>query len=202
MTVAELPPVIIPHPSFRLEVEKLSGEKVSACFQCEKCTNGCPITFAMDIVPHKLIRSVHLGLKDAVLNSDTIWVCASCETCTTRCPNGIDIAHIMDTLRQLSRREGIPASQKDVPVFHSAFLSSIKRHGRVHEMEMAVEYTLKSAGLGGLMKQAGMGLDMFKKGKLKILPARFQANSQVKRIFRKAAKRSTGKARSAKIISP
>lgn len=184
MAVTQLPQTVSPNPAFRKQVEELGGQKVSACFQCEKCTNGCPLVFAMDIVPHKLIRSVHLGLKDEVLNSDTIWVCASCETCTTRCPNGIDIAHIMDTLRQVSRREGVKPSQKNVPVFHDAFLSSMKRFGRVHEASMAVTYALKSNGLKGLFGQAGMGIDMFKKGKVKILPGRLRANKQVRNIFK------------------
>ncbi len=55
----------------------------------------------MDILPHRLIRAVHLGLKDEVIKSRTIWTCASCETCSTRCPNGIDIAHVMDAARQI-----------------------------------------------------------------------------------------------------
>ena len=189
MTVDQLSKTIVPNPSFRKEVEGKSGEKVSACFQCEKCTNGCPITFAMDIPPHKVIRSVHLGLKDEVLNSDTIWVCASCETCTTRCPNGIDIAHIMDTLRQISQREGIRASQPKVPIFHSAFLSSIKRHGKVSEIEMALTYYLKGEGLKGLLAQAGMGIGMFTKGKLKLIPDRVRAIGQVKNIFKNAEER-------------
>ncbi len=186
MTIAELPQVIAPNPSFRRQVEEMSGNKVSACFQCEKCTNGCPITFAMDIAPHKLIRCVHLGLKNEALHSDTIWVCASCETCTTRCPNGIDIAHIMDTLRQISRREGIKTSQKNVPALHSAFLSSIRRFGRVHEMTMGIAFALRSEGLRGLMKQAGTGLEMFRRGKLKLLPGRYRAGSQVRNVFKKA----------------
>ncbi|MBU2608165.1 MAG: 4Fe-4S dicluster domain-containing protein [Chloroflexi bacterium] len=189
MTPSKLPQLIAPNSSLRKQVDEMSGEKVSACFQCEKCTNGCPVTFAMDIVPHKLMRCVNLGLRDEVLNSDTIWVCASCETCTTRCPNDIDIAHIMDTLRQISQREGIEASQKNVPLFHSAFLSSVKRHGRVHEMTMAIDFTLKSQGLKGLLGQAGMGLDMFKKGKLKLLPTQLGANSQVRNIFKKAKRK-------------
>lgn len=186
MAVSEITGAVVPKSSFRREVEALSGEKVSACFQCEKCTNGCPLTFAMDIPPHKVIRSVHLGLEGEVLKSDTIWVCASCETCTTRCPNGIDIAHIMDTLRQNSLSKGIPASKKDVPIFHRAFLGSMKRHGRIHELSMATEYTLRSAGFGGLMKQSGMGLGMIKKGKLKLLPSRLRANRMVREIFKKA----------------
>jgi len=181
--------VVIPSPSFRNEVEKLSGQKVSVCFQCEKCTSGCPVTFAMDVLPHRLIRSIHMGLKDEVLASNTIWVCASCEACTTRCPNSIDIAHIMDTLRQMTQREGRKVSQPTVPALHSSFLSSIRRHGRVAEMEMALTYYLKSEGLIGLIKQAGMGLDMFAKGKIKPIPKRIRAIKQVKNLFEKSEKR-------------
>ncbi|MFH1485925.1 MAG: 4Fe-4S dicluster domain-containing protein [Chloroflexota bacterium] len=183
--MAVLPRVIVPSSSFRKQVEAAGGDKISACFQCERCTNGCPVTFAMDIVPHKLIRSVHLGLKDEVLSSDTIWVCASCETCTTRCPNGIDIAHLMDTLRQISQNEGMKASQKNVPIFHKTFLSSVRRHGRVSESEMAIAYALKSEGLNGLLKQSSLGLGMLRRGKLKLLPGRLFAGKRVSEIFKK-----------------
>ncbi len=192
MTISELPKTIVPNPSFRKQVEEYSGQKVSACFQCEKCTNGCPVSFAMDIVPHKTIRSVHLGLKEQVLNSDTIWVCASCETCTTRCPNGIDIAHIMDSLRQISQSEGYTPSKKTVPVLDKSFTGSIKRWGRVHEMEMAALYTLKAEGLASLINQGKtQGLDMMRKGKMKILPYRFTPHSQIKGIFKSSEKRGS-----------
>ena len=187
MTVAELPPPIKPNPSFHKLVEKKSGEKITACYQCQKCTSGCPLTFAMDIVPHKLIRSVQLGLRDEVLKSDTIWVCASCETCTTRCPNGIDIAHIMDSLRQISQKEGVKASQPQIPIFHKTFLASVNRFGRVHEGEMAAMYTIRSGGLKQLLALRGMARHMFKKGKVKILP--HMPNRQVRRIFRAAERR-------------
>ncbi len=177
-----LPETIVPSPSFREHVQERSGENVCACYQCEKCTNGCPLAFSMDIVPHKVIRAVQLGLKEQVLTSDTIWICASCETCTTRCPNDIDIAHVMDCLRQTARSEGTKASQPQVAVFHDAFLASMRRFGRVHEGEMAVTYALKSGGLKGLLSLSGMGLDMFRKGKVKMLPHR--PNREVKDIFR------------------
>lgn len=189
MTVAESPCTVVPNPSWRNKVEELSAQKVSTCYQCEKCTNGCPVTFAMDIVPHKLMHLLHLGLKDEVLHSNTIWVCASCETCTTRCPNSIDIAHIMDTLRQISQREGVEISQKNVPIFHRAFLSSIRRHGRVHEMTMAVSFALKSEGFRGLLKLADVGLDMIRKGKVKLLPGHLVADSRVRDIFKKAERK-------------
>ena len=186
MEVSGVAPNIAPSPFFRKQVEDLSREKISACFQCEKCTNGCPLTFAMDIAPHKLMRSILFGLRNEVLQSDTIWVCASCETCTTRCPNDIDIAHVMDTLRQLSSRQIVKDSQKNVPLFHSAFLTSIRWYGRLHEMTMVVNYALKSEGISGLVKQANMGVEMMRKGKIKLLPSRFRAGRQVKNIFRQA----------------
>ena len=178
------PQTVVPNPSWRNDVERLSGQKVSACYQCEKCTNGCPVTFAMDIAPDKLIHAIHLGLREEVLRSNTIWVCASCETCTTRCPNGIDIAHVMDTLKHMSLLEGIKPTRKDVPIFHTAFLSSIKRYGRMDEFGMVADYTLRSEGPMGLLRQAGTGLKMFLKGKLKLLPPSLLSNKRVKDIFR------------------
>jgi len=186
MTALETPMVISPNPKFRKTIEKMSGQSISSCFQCGKCTNGCPITFAMDIPPHKLIHLLQFGQIDDILHSDTIWVCASCETCTTRCPNGIDIAHVMDTLRQLSKRQGIKASQYSIPIFHSAFLNSIKRHGRVHETEMALTYSIEDAGWFGFLKLTGYGFAMFLRGKIKLMPSRVRALNRIKNLFRKA----------------
>ena len=185
MAIAKLPEVIQLNPSLRRRVEELSGEKITACYQCDKCTNGCPVTFAMDIVPHKLIHLLGLGFGANALTSDTIWVCASCETCSTRCPNGIDIAHVMDTLRQLSEREGV-ASQKSASRFHASFLSSIKKYGRIHELGMIVGYILKNEGPFGLLNWAGLGTALFKRGKVRLFPHSIKAMSQVKRIFKQA----------------
>jgi len=186
MMNSNVPVTIIPNPKLRKEVEEASGQNISACFQCGKCTNGCPVEFAMDIGPHKLVHLLHYGQVDEVLHSDTIWVCASCETCTTRCPNGIDIARLMDTLRQLSQHQGIKASQYNVPIFHRAFLSSIKMHGKVHETEMALTYSVKDAGWFGLLKLTGLGFGLFLKGKIKLRPSRVRTVKHIRNLFRKA----------------
>jgi len=183
------PPAIVPGPAFRRQIQQLSGEKISACFQCEKCTNGCPLAFAMDVVPHRLVHSLQLGALNEALDSDTIWVCASCETCTTRCPNDIDIAHVMDTLRQLSVKSGVKESQKQVPIFHSTFLSSIRTFGRVHEASMALLFAFRSNGITGVRNQAGLGLEMVRKGKVRVVPHRLRAGRQVKDIFRRSERK-------------
>jgi heterodisulfide reductase subunit C len=173
----------------RRHFEQLSGVKFAACFQCEKCSNGCPLTFAMDILPHRLMHGLQLSMIDEAINSDTIWVCASCETCTSRCPNEIDIAHVMNTLRQLAGRGRVKESQRQAAIFHSVFLSNIRRFGRLHEASMAVEFALKSGGVKGLRRQTGLGLEMMRRGKLKLIPGRLRAGKEIKGIFRKAGER-------------
>ena len=184
MSATTTSPPVTPNSEFRREFETLSGVNTSACFQCQKCSNGCPLTFGMDLAPHHIIRAVNLGLKDKVLDSDTIWVCASCETCTARCPNDIDIAHIMDTLRHISVKKGVKSSQKQAPIFHKAFLSNVRNLGRVHEMTMALDFTLRSAGLKGILKYTKLGMNMVFKGKMKLIPHRSASAKEVKEIFR------------------
>ena len=84
-----------------------TGENVYLCYQCVKCSAGCPLAEYFDISPNQVMRAVQLGREDLVLNSRTIWLCASCQTCTTRCPQGIDLARIMDALKTIAVEEGI-----------------------------------------------------------------------------------------------
>ena len=87
------------------KVEDISGQNVLACYQCGKCSAGCPMISLMDLLPNQIIRLVQLGQFDDVLNSKTIWLCASCFSCTTRCPKGVDLAKIMEALRLLLLRK-------------------------------------------------------------------------------------------------
>jgi len=89
---------------FKERVEELSGEKIDLCFQCGACSSGCPMTEEMDYLPSKIIRMVQMGMEDA-LKSNTIWVCTTCFNCEVRCPRGIDIANVMEALRQLVLRQ-------------------------------------------------------------------------------------------------
>lgn len=89
--------------SFKAKVEELSGENINLCFQCGACSSGCPLTAEMDLLPSTVIRFVQLGLDDA-LKSKTIWVCSTCFNCEVRCPRGIDVANVMEALRQMVLR--------------------------------------------------------------------------------------------------
>ena len=95
-------------------VHAQSGVRVQDCYQCGKCTAGCPVAAFMDLMPRQVMRAVQLGQTDLVLRSSTIWLCASCETCSARCPMELDVAAVMDTLRHIARERGIQPAQKDI----------------------------------------------------------------------------------------
>jgi len=90
-----------------LEIKAISGEDVRACYQCGKCTAGCPLASAMDLMPNQILRLLQLGEYEQVLKSRTIWQCASCLTCAARCPKEVDPARVMDALRTILMRQGV-----------------------------------------------------------------------------------------------
>ena len=198
---------------FAAEVAELAGDSFQLCYQCAKCSSGCPATFAMDYAPHQLIRMVQYGQEEAVLSSATIWVCASCQTCTTRCPNGVDLAHLMDCLRELALEAGVPPAEPEVAAFHRCFLDSVAAYGRVHELTMLGRYKMKSGGLlegarqglrewregrlglaaslkgSDALAEMRLGLDMLRRGKLRLLPKRVRGLDSLKGAFADAKRR-------------
>jgi heterodisulfide reductase subunit C2 len=165
------------------EVAGRSGTPVGACFQCHKCSTGCPIGPEMDFLPSQVMRLVHFGLEDEALGSQAIWLCASCEACTTRCPQGIDIAAVMDALRimAIDRRVALPDAHGKQ--FNRSFLSSVRRHGRVFEMGMMAFYKLRT---GDLFSDVDKVPQMLAKGKLSLLPKRSGSAREVRAVFRRA----------------
>jgi heterodisulfide reductase subunit C len=91
--------------SFVTKVEEISGQNLLACYQCGKCSAGCPAVSEMDILPNQIIRYAQLGFKDELMRSKSIWICASCFTCNARCPKGINIAEVIEAIRQILLRK-------------------------------------------------------------------------------------------------
>ncbi len=166
--------------SFLEEVKRKSGEDLSLCYQCLKCTAGCPTAPHMDIRPNNIIRMIQMGMKREVLESRAIWLCVSCETCGTRCPNEIDIGVLMDCLREMAIEEGIPVQERNILLLHQAFVQSIRRGGRVHEATMLIDYKLRSKDF---MTDLIPGLKLFLKGKIPLLPSFIKGRDEIKRIF-------------------
>lgn len=166
---------------FVAEVARESGQDPSLCYQCGNCTAGCPYNFLYDYPVHTIMRMLQLGQKEDILKSKSIWLCATCESCTTRCPNNIDVAHIMDVLRHMARREGHVA-EKEVKLFHDTFLGSVKNHGRVFEMGLAMVFNTRT---GRFFNDAELGPKMLSKGKLSFTPHNIKGKEEVAKIFKR-----------------
>jgi len=172
--------------SFLKEVEKKSGENLSLCYQCLKCTAGCPTAPYMDVRPNSIIRMIQMGMREEVMGSSAIWLCVYCQTCGTRCPNEIHIGILMDTLREMAVEEGVPAKEKNIHLFHEAFIHSVGRGGRAHEVTMLMEYMLKSRDL--MADSLFPGMILFLKGKFPLLPSFVKGKEEIKKIFEKCTR--------------
>jgi heterodisulfide reductase subunit C len=163
-------------------VEQLADVDLSVCLQCRKCSNGCPVGKLAKTRPSEIMRRLHLGAGNELLESDLLWMCVSCETCTTRCPMGIDVAAVMDALRKLALERGASKQKGNVPLFNKAFLKTVEVFGRSYEMALITAYKL---GTGKLMNDTEKFPTMLKKGKIALLPPRGGDRKTVRRIFKK-----------------
>jgi heterodisulfide reductase subunit C len=93
------------HGGLLAKVEEISGERVFRCMQCGSCAAGCPMHDRMDISPNQVWKLLQMGEVERVRDSKTIWACFSCFTCGVRCPKGIDLAKVMEAVRQLLLRK-------------------------------------------------------------------------------------------------
>jgi heterodisulfide reductase subunit C2 len=175
----------------RLEHE--SQVQVAHCYQCGKCSAGCPVAAEMDHAPSRILRMLQLELpqhEEPILRSRTPWLCVGCETCLTRCPQDVDLPRVMDFIRQEALARGI--AHRDaaaVVAFHRAFLHSVERQGRLFEFGMIAEYKLRSRHLFQDMTVAPA---MFLKGKVGLLP-HGPRDSAVTRLFARVREREKKK---------
>jgi heterodisulfide reductase subunit C2 len=172
------------------EVQEATGVNTLECYQCGKCSAGCPLSAEMDYPPSYLMRMLQTGdpdLEDKVLRSFTIWVCLTCEVCYSRCPMSIDIPKMMDFLREKSLKEKkTNPKAKDIIAFHKAFLNSIEKTGRLYEIGVLGNY---KASTLHLMQDMNLAPKAFARGKLHLLPELIEGRKSVASIFSKTIKK-------------
>lgn len=169
-------------PGARERVLAEGGASVLACFQCAKCSAGCPVAEFTDLLPHRIIRLAQLGQRGELLGSGHIWVCTGCGTCTSRCPNGVDVAGLMDRLKAASIRAGATPGARKAAEFHALFNRSVLRFGRSHEL--GVIRRLKTAG--ELLADLGLGWKLLRRGKMRLRAQRVKARGEIRELFRLA----------------
>ncbi len=166
--------------TFEQQVDRMAHQATELCFHCHKCTAGCPMSAEMTYGPDRLLRMVQFGQREPVLASNDIWLCAGCETCGARCPNDIDIAPVMDALRQIVLAEHLQPGERRVVLFHRLFLALVQGTGRMHEAALLAAYKLSS---GDLFSDLDAGRKLVFKGKVPLWPRISAQRSRVQRIF-------------------
>ncbi|MBN1690721.1 MAG: 4Fe-4S dicluster domain-containing protein [Dehalococcoidia bacterium] len=164
-------------------VEEISGVDLSICYQCRKCTAGCPVATLAKVGPSEIIRRLQLGAGNELLDSGLVWMCLSCETCFSRCPMQINSAAVIDALRVLAVVRKATVPQGNVPLMNSMFLKTVETFGRTYDLAMIMAYKL---GSGTIMNDTNKFPAMLQKGKMAILPPSVAGRKAVMRIFRKS----------------
>jgi heterodisulfide reductase subunit C len=177
--------------TLKSKVEVATGVIVSHCYQCGKCTAGCPLNEEMDVMPNQILRMLQLelpGYEEKILSSLSIWLCLACDTCYSRCPQEVKLSVVMDFLRQESLRQNkVNPEAKDILQFHKAFLDSIKINGKLHEVGLTIDYKLRTLNL---MQDVKLVPSMLAKGKLNFFPHQIKNTKEIAKIFKKISEGS------------
>lgn len=152
---------------FRDEIEALSGHNANLCYQCSKCSAGCPLADKMDLKPAQIMHSIRLGREEAVLNSRAIWLCVGCETCSARCPQQVEPAAAMTAARVLALQKGINPSVKEVSIYYKGFIDNMRLNGKIHDASLAGITQLLT---GQLRENIPLAWKLFLKGRVKPPP--------------------------------
>lgn len=164
------------------EITSELGENVYLCYQCVKCTSGCPLADEFDLAPNQVMRALQLGQDERVLDSKTIWLCASCHTCVTRCPQGIDTPRINDQLAMTALKRGYKPKIPEIALFRQVFLRNAGWLGRAYELGLIAEMNLRTKQP---FKDVPMGLEMLRKRKVKMLPGITRSPKRAKPVEQK-----------------
>jgi heterodisulfide reductase subunit C len=160
-------------------------EMVRACIQCGTCSASCPNAFAMDLTPRKLWRLVLMGQSETIFQSQTFYLCSSCYTCTLRCPRGLPLTEAMDKLKAIAGRQNLAPYRRSAR-FYGQFLNSVRRHGRVREMEFMTLYFLAMKDPRLPFSYASLGLKLMGKGKTTLqLPSK--GEGKLEKLFEAVA---------------
>jgi heterodisulfide reductase subunit C len=178
----------LPSATENTEIESLAGTNLHDCYQCGKCSAGCPMAESMDVLPNRLIRLLQLGQTEKAIGAESIWKCVSCMTCTARCPKSVDCAGVMDALRQIAFERGAaPQARQRTVLFQKAFLDNIRRNGRLREFELVGAFKLlaflRDRNLRALMKDSLLAPKLMQRNKLHFGGQRVKDRAVVGRIF-------------------
>lgn len=168
--------------TFQNHIERTCDVDLNTCMECGKCSGGCSNIRNMNYSPRKIIQLIKLGDETKLLNGEDMWLCVGCNLCVDRCPSGIDIPRIMDCLKETAAARGIKPAREHIALFHQLLLGSVFKRGRIAESTLMIRFNTQT---GQYLKDAGLGLKLFLKGKLNPFSPMVKDIDSVRRFFKK-----------------
>ena len=55
----------------------------------------------LGLLPHQIMHSLGLGLRDEALSSRMVWDCVTCYLCQEHCPQGVQVADVLYELKNI-----------------------------------------------------------------------------------------------------
>lgn len=171
---------------FLAEVSSAAGgqSRLQMCIQCGTCGGSCPSAADMDHTPRMLFAMIRAGMRDAVLASNTPWMCVSCHFCVVRCPQDVHITDVMYALKGIAAKAGSSPDSK-APEFSRVFVENIATYGRSFEVGLVARHYLRHQ-FRRLPSMAPMGMGMFTRGRIGLMPKRIRGVDGLRAILDRA----------------
>ena len=159
-------------------------QKIMACIQCGTCSGSCPNAHAMDASPRHLWRLLLTDNGEEIFKSRTFALCSTCYTCALRCPRGLPLTDAMGMLKQAAAAENLYLYRRSIR-FYRSFMESVRRHGRVREMEFMTLYFMSMKNPVIPIKFTPLGIRLMAKRKVSFeIPSK--GTGKLDALFRKA----------------
>ena len=162
------------------------GERLVHCLQCGSCGGSCPSGADMEYTPRDAVRHDQRRRARAVLAANTMWACVSCYFCTTRCPQ--EHPHYRHHVRPEAdgdRRAALPRTPtprrwpRPSPIWWTST-------GGASKFGLATLLSPVATGRWRMMKMGPMGMQMFSRGRMALLPTKIRQIDQLQAIIKQS----------------
>jgi heterodisulfide reductase subunit C len=168
MSITDLTTTKKPDSALRLKIiAKIGEQKPYNCFQCIRCTSGCPSMKMLELKPHEIVSLAKLGFVEELVTSGIVWTCATCLKCKERCPQAVAPVDLILVLRNLAVEK-----EAKVPESFLHSLSAILETGFIQRPQDTVTRKLEK------VNREKLGLPKFREPDEKFKAAFFKVLEQ------------------------
>ena len=167
--------------NIRNELINIIEPNIFNCYQCGKCSAGCPLNNVYEYQPNQIIRLIQIDEIDSIFKANSIYLCLSCEICSSRCPQEVNIAAIMNYLR-IESWGNDSFKVKAIRNFYMSFLKITQLFGRSYEPALIVSLNLMN---GNFFNDFDIAINILKKKKIKLIPEVVKGRRSISKVIKK-----------------